>query len=247
MRLAFGAAAPQTGNGGPGSEDCLFLNVATPALRDGARRPILVYIHGGGYNNGSGSDPITTARACAGAAMSSWSRSTTGSTPSATCISALLGDDAFAHSGNVGQLDLVAALHWVRQHALEFGGDPGNVTVFGQSGGGAKIATLMAMPAARGLFHRAWTMSGQQVTAAGPRAADAARAAVPRRVEDRTRGHRRACVRCPMQALLDATRTRDPSRVEDTGLYFGPVMDGRDLPRHPFHPDAPRSRRAFRW
>ncbi len=77
----------------------------------------------------------------------------------------------FAASGNVGQLDLVQALQWVREHAAEFGGDAGNVTVFGQSGGGAKIATLMAMPAAKGLFHRAWTMSGQQVTAAGPRAA----------------------------------------------------------------------------
>src|SRR5690606_21977229 len=73
-----------------------------------------------------------------------------------------LGGEAFADSGNAGQLDLVQALQWVRRHAAEFGGDAGNVTVFGQSGGGAKIATLMAMPAASGLFHRAWTMSGQQ-------------------------------------------------------------------------------------
>ncbi len=66
---------------------------------------------------------------------------------------------------------MVLALQWVRDNIVAFGGDPGNVTVFGQSGGGAKIATLLAMPAARGLFHKAWTMSGQQVTAAGPRAA----------------------------------------------------------------------------
>jgi para-nitrobenzyl esterase len=74
----------------------------------------------------------------------------------------------FPDSGNVGQLDLILALQWVRANAARFGGDPDNVTLFGQSGGGAKIATLMAMPAARGLFHRAFTMSGQQVTASGP-------------------------------------------------------------------------------
>ena len=168
--LAFGSSAPQSGNDGPGSEDCLFLNVTTPGLRDGRRRPILVYIHGGGFNNGSGSDPLYDgSRLCS-----------VGDVVVVTVNHRLnafgylyLGefDQRYAESGNVGQLDLVAALQWVRDHAAEFGGDAGNVTVFGQSGGGAKIATLMAMPAARGLFHRAWTMSGQQVTAAGPRAA----------------------------------------------------------------------------
>lgn len=143
-----------------------------------------------------------------------------------------------AYSGNVGQLDLVQALQWVQQHAHEFGGDPDNVTVFGQSGGGAKIATLMAMPAAKGLFHRAMTMSGQQVTAAGPRAAtqrtqlllDALKIA-PNDI-DRIRT-------LPMRDILQASRVRDPSRIEDTSLYFGPVVDGRSLHRHPFYPDAP--------
>ena len=233
--LAFGYAAPQSGNDGPGSEDCLFLNVTTPGLRDGGRRPILVYIHGGGYNNGSGSDPLYDGRRlCA-----------IGDVVVVTVNHRLnafgylhLGefDERFATSGNAGQLDLVAALQWVRDHAAEFGGDAGNVTVFGQSGGGAKIATLMAMPAARGLFHRAWTMSGQQVTAAGPRAA-AQRArlymdALAARDVD-------ALLRLPMATLVAALRTRDPSRIEDSSLYFGPVMDGDALPRHPFFPDAP--------
>src|SRR5690606_5047614 len=84
---------------------------------------------------------------------------------------ARLAEPEYAVSGNVGILDLVRALQWVRDHAEEFGGDPSCVTVFGQSGGGAKIATLMAMPAAKDLFHRAVTMSGQQVTASGPRGA----------------------------------------------------------------------------
>ena len=233
--LAFGASAPQGGNDGPGSEDCLYLNVTTPGLRDGKRRPILVYIHGGGFNNGSGSDPLYDGTQLC----------THGDVVVVTVNHRLnafgylyLGefDERFAESGNVGQLDLIAALQWVREHAAEFGGDAGNVTVFGQSGGGAKIATLMAMPVARGLFHRAWTMSGQQVTAAGPRAA-AQRAklymdALGARDAD-------ALLRLPLPTLLEALRTRDPSRVEDTSLYFGPVLAGEALPRHPFWPDAP--------
>lgn len=233
--LAFANAAPQAGNEGPGSEDCLFLNLWTPALRDGGRRPILVYIHGGGYNTGSGSDPLYDgSRLCR-----------RGDVVVVTVNHRLnafgylfLGEfnARYAASGNVGQLDLVAALQWVREHAAEFGGDAGNVTVFGQSGGGAKIATLMAMPAARGLFHRAWTMSGQQVTAAGPRAA-AQRARLY--MDALGTGDVDAMLRLPAAVLVEALRTRDPSRVEDTTLYFGPVMDGTALPRHPFWPDAP--------
>ncbi|WP_310152492.1 carboxylesterase/lipase family protein [Luteimonas sp. 3794] len=236
--LDYGPSAPQRGGEGPGSEDCLRVNVWTPALRDGARRPILVYIHGGGFTTGSGSDPLYD-----GGALCRH-----GDVVVVTLNHRLnafgylhlrdLGDAAFAHAGNVGQLDLIQALEWVRAHAHEFGGDAGNVTVFGQSGGGAKIATLMAMPAARGLFHRAWTMSGQQVTAAGPRAATQ-RAQIyldalglqPAEI-DRLRT-------LPLQALLEAQTVRDPSRVEDSALYFGPVVDTVNLPRHPFWPDAP--------
>ena len=169
--LAYGASAPQRGAEGPGSEDCLFLNVWTPALDGAARRPVLVYFHGGGYDNGSGSDRLYDGtRLCrrgdvvvvtVNHRLNAFGYLYLG----------LLGDTRHAASGNAGQLDLVLALQWVRANIARFGGDPGNVTVFGQSGGGAKIATLMAMPAARGLFHKAWTMSGQQVTAAGPRAA----------------------------------------------------------------------------
>ncbi|WP_425600463.1 carboxylesterase/lipase family protein [Luteimonas salinisoli] len=236
--LAYGAPPPQRSGEGPGSEDCLFLNVWTPGLRDGARRPVLVYIHGGGFNNGSGSDPL----------YDGGNLCRRGDVVVVTLNHRLnafgylylrdLGDASLAHSGNVGQLDLVQALRWVREHAAEFGGDPANVTLFGQSGGGAKIATLMAMPAARGLFHRAWTMSGQQVTAAGPRAATQraelfldALAVGPADL-DRLRT-------LPLQALLDAQSVRDPSRVEDSSLYFGPVVDTVSLPRHPFWPDAP--------
>lgn len=239
--LDCAAAAPQSGNEGPGSEDCLYLNVWTPALRDGGKRPILFYIHGGAYNNGSGSDPI----------YDGGNLCRRGDVVVVTVNHRLnlfgylylaqLGDETFADSGNVGQLDLIQALQWVRQHAAEFGGDADNVTVFGQSGGGAKIATLMAMPAAKGLFHRAWTMSGQQATAAGPRAATQR----AQQVLEHFKADAHALRRMPMQQLLEAVKLRDPSRVENTALYVGPVLDARNLPVHPFWPQAPRQSAAI--
>jgi para-nitrobenzyl esterase len=138
----------------------------------------------------------------------------------------------FAESGNVGQLDLVLMLEWVRDNIAEFGGDPSRVMIFGQSGGGAKCATLMAMPAAKGLFHRVVTMSGQQLTARTPEHATASAEAVLKElgltresVED---------IRDPgkvsMERLVGAIRA---------GGYFGPVLDDRVLLRDPFAPDAP--------
>ena len=243
----FGASAPQRGHGGPGSEDCLFLNVWTPALEDGARRPVLVYLHGGGYDSGSGSDPLYDGtnlcrRGDAVVVTLNHRLNAFG-----YLYLGLLGGPRFAASGNAGQLDLVLALRWVREHAARFGGDPDNVTVFGQSGGGAKIATLMAMPAARGLFHKAWTMSGQQVTAAGPRAASQrAQLFLQALGLDPAEGDALARLRAmPAARLLEATTVRDFSRVEDARLYFGPVMDGEWLPRHPFWPDAPAQSAAI--
>lgn len=236
--FAFGPAAPQRGSEGPGSEDCLFLNVWTPALRDGGKRPVLVYLHGGGYNTGSGSDPLYDGtRLCVRGDVVVITLNHRLNAFGYLHLAGLLGPD-YAASGNLGQLDLVQALHWIREHAGEFGGDRDSVTLFGQSGGGAKIATLMAMPAAAGLFHRAWTMSGQQVTAAGPRAADdrARRYLETLGLKASDAGRLRTL---PLDALLQAQSARDPSRVEDTALYFGPVMDGSALPRHPFWPDAP--------
>lgn len=222
----------------PVSEDCLFLNLWTPALRDGAKRPILFYIHGGAYSNGSGSDPLYDgARLCRRGDVVVISVNHRLNAFGYLYL-AQLGGTEFAASGNVGQLDLVQALQWVRAHAAEFGGDAGNVTVFGQSGGGAKIATLMAMPAAQGLFHRAWTMSGQQLTAAGPRAATQ-RAQLLLQAVQLGSTQLAALRTLPLQRLLEATRTRDPSRVENTGLYLGPVLDAQVLHRHPFWPDAP--------
>ncbi|HVW21004.1 MAG TPA: carboxylesterase family protein [Opitutaceae bacterium] len=211
------------------SEDCLHLNVWTPGLRDGGRRPVLFYIHGGAYSSGSvDSDLYDGARLCQ-----------RGDVVVVTVNHRLnlfgylylaeLGGPEFADSGNAGQLDLILALQWVRENIAEFGGDPDRVMIFGQSGGGAKCATLMAMPGAHGLFHRVLTMSGQQITASRRESATkvarsviAALGLEPGRIDP--------IKTMPMEKLVGAIRA---------GGYYGPVKDGRSLPRDPFDPDAP--------
>ena len=235
--LDYGPSAPQSKGEAATSEDCLFLNVFTPGLRDGAKRPVMFYIHGGAYNNGSGSSPLYDGvRLCR-----------RGDVVVVTVNHRLnafgylylarQGGALYADSGNAGQLDLILALQWVRDNIAEFGGDPANVTVFGQSGGGAKIATLMAMPAAAGLFHSAATMSGQQVTASGPLNA-ALRAqtlldalGLPRERLDEIRT-------MPYQRIVEVLATRDPV-LPFGAISFAPVLDERHLLRHPFYPDAP--------
>ncbi|MGH2586914.1 MAG: carboxylesterase/lipase family protein, partial [Dehalococcoidia bacterium] len=141
------------------SEDCLSLNVWTPGLDDG-RRPVMVWIHGGAFVGGSGSTPWYDGTAFA-------SRGDVVVVTLNYRLGALgflhladLGGDAFAGSGNVGILDQVAALRWVRESIAAFGGDPENVTVFGQSAGARSIATMMSMPNPRGLFDKAILQSG---------------------------------------------------------------------------------------
>jgi len=231
---AYRPASPQRGTEPNQSEDCLRLNVWTSAP-DAGRRPVIVYIHGGAYATGSGSSPLTDGArlAARGDAVVVTVNHRLGPLGYASLARLAPG---FEDSGNLGQLDLVLALQWVRDNIAAFGGDPGCVTVVGQSGGGAKIATLMAMPAAAGLFHRAVTMSGQQVTASGPlnatRRAEVwleALGLTPDRIDDvRT---------LPVERLIEAAGATDP--ILGGALYFGPVLDGRSLTRHPFWPDAP--------
>jgi len=141
------------------SEDCLSLNVFTQGLNDGRKRPVMVWIHGGGFSAGSGAGARTNGTNLA-------ARQDVVSVSMNHRLGILgychLGDfdNAFAHSGNVGQLDLIAALEWVRDNIEKFGGDPHRIMVHGESGGGAKIGTLLAMPRAKGLFHRAILQSG---------------------------------------------------------------------------------------
>lgn len=172
----YGAAAPQKNQNLKQSEDCLFLNVWTPDVSGRAKRPVMVYLHGGAYNTGSGSDEL----------YDGTNLVTKGDVVVITInhrlnafgylsLTNLMGG-SYLDSGNAGQWDIVLALEWVKANITAFGGDPDRVMLFGQSGGGAKIATLMATPAAKGLFHSAATMSGQQVTASGPINAEKERA-----------------------------------------------------------------------
>ncbi len=227
QETAFGPACPQPGKAyQPQSEDCLFLNLWVPANVQAARLPVMVYFHGGAYSAGSVTDPLND-----GAALAA-----RGDVVVVTvnhrlnALGYLYMPDVFPDSGNAGQLDLIAALEWVKRNIAAFGGDPDNVTLFGQSGGGAKIATLMAMPAARGLFHKAITMSGQQVTASGSINARRRAEAFLARLDSDPAG-------APVEALVAALDATDP--VLGGRVYFGPVVDMRHLHRHPFWPDAP--------
>lgn len=235
--LAYGPACPQRNFKEQTSEDCLYLNVWTPALRDGAKRPVLVYFHGGEFSNGSGSSALYDGtRLCQRGDVVVVTVNHRLNIFGHLYLERLAGSN-YASSGNVGILDLVQALTWVRDHAEEFGGDPGCVTVFGQSGGGAKIATLMAMPAARGLFHRAWTMSGQQVTASGPRGATLRAQACLTHMKIGVKDID-ALLSADTNVLVEATQADDPTMI-GRNVYFGPVLDHDALPRHPFYPDAP--------
>jgi para-nitrobenzyl esterase len=240
--LEFGPRAPQgkpsrlaspagsvADPGGPVSEDCLYLNVWTPGLRDGAKRPVMVYIHGGGFvAHAANFDIYDGVRLCHrgdGVVVTLNHRLNA----FGYLFLAELGGPSFADSGNLGQLDLILALKWVRENIGEFGGDPDRVLIFGESGGGAKIACLMGMPAATGLFQRAATSSGESVTVSRPGAATRRAEAVLNALGlslaqiDQVRT-------IPMAMLISASHTAG---------YFGPVLDGRAVPRHPFDPDAP--------
>ncbi|NRD89193.1 carboxylesterase [Sphingopyxis sp. BSNA05] len=224
----FGPACPQRGGKyEPQSEDCLFLNVWTPAGDAKEARPVMVYFHGGAYSTGSVTDPVNdgTNLAASGDVV------VVTVNHRLNALGYLYMPERFPDSGNNGQLDLIAALQWVQRNIGAFGGDPANVTLFGQSGGGAKIATLMAMPAAKGLFHKAITMSGQQVTASGPLNAtkrmQAFLAALGENVDPTI---------APIGQLTEALSAIDP--VLGGNVYMGPVLDMQHLMRHPFWPDA---------
>lgn len=228
LPASFGPACPQSGRRYlPQNEDCLFLNIWQPRRVVTRPVPVMIYFHGGAYSTGSVTDPLNN-----GAALAAH-----GDVVVVTvnhrlnALGYLYMPERFPDSGNNGQLDLILALQWVQRNIAGFGGDPKNVTLFGQSGGGAKIATLMTMPAAMGLFHKAITMSGQQVTVSGPQnAAKRTKAFLDRLgpgVDPAT---------APVEQLIAALSATDP--ILGGSIYMGPVLDMRNLTRHPFWPDA---------
>ena len=212
------------------SEDCLFLNLFTPAVGDGVKRPVMVWIHGGGYSKGSGTDARYDG--------SHLARENDVVVVSLThrlnafgylYLGDVLGPE-YANSGNAGQLDIVAALEWVRDNIAQFGGDPANVTIFGHSSGGVKICALMAMPGAKGLFHKVIIESGAALKI---RDLGAAEAATERslHVLGLTRDNAAAVLTLPAEAFL-------PYGGLAGNAGSGPLVDGRSIPRQPFEPDA---------
>lgn len=216
------------------SEDCLMLNVWTRGLNDGGKRPVMVWFHGGGFGAGSGSNHVYDgAKLCERGDVVVLSVNHRLNAFGYLYL-AELGGAEFADSGNAGLLDLVLALQWVRDNAAAFGGDPGNVTLFGESGGGGKVSYLLGMPAAQGLFHKAAIQSGGFLTAMSTRTATA-RAEAYVRTLGLSRSSLSQIKTLPAQRLIEALGTA--STMADR-MSFSPVTDGRTLPRDPFAPDA---------
>lgn len=241
--LGYANSAPQpvSGDGGglfkswrpdppiAASEDCLFLNVWTPAA-DGKKRPVLVWFHGGGFTTGSGSsyayDGVRLAKRGDVVVV------TTNHRLNQFGYLNLAGyGEQFADSGAVGALDMIQSLEWVRDNIEAFGGDPANVLIFGESGGGSKVCTLMAMDKAQGLFHRAVVQSGPRISHA-PKDASAKAADELVKKLGLTKDTIAEILTKPIADIQAAAQGL-------TGAGSGPVLDGRSITRDPFNPDGP--------
>ena len=240
--LHRGAAATVPG------EDCLRLNLWTQEINASRKRPVMVYMHGGGFSGGCGHDLLSydgesLARNHDVVVLTHNHRL---NVYGYLNLGALRGEE-YANSANVGMLDLVAVLEWVRDNIATFGGDPGRVTIFGQSGGGGKVLALMAMPAAKGLFHRAIVQSGPFLKSLSPdysgRLAELVVAELGLSKSqvselqlvpvDRLSG-------AAAEAMKKMPRPMSSLRRVYGEYDWGPTVDGRILPRHPFDPGAPQ-------
>ena len=226
--------------GGMG-EDCLNLNLWSPELSRTARKPVIVRFHGGGFYGGSSNSPGMD-----GEMLARYGDCVVVSVNHRLSTFGFLhladsgGPSALARSGMAGMLDLAAALSWVRTNIEAFGGDPGRVMIIGQSGGGAKVSGLMAMPSAQGLFHRAVQQSGAMLRVA-PRERAKASSDTLLKALGLTGADVRKLQAIPFHDLLSAQADIEASaraRGEAPGS-FTPVLDGVAMPRHPFDPDAP--------
>jgi para-nitrobenzyl esterase len=220
----------------PLSEDCLYLNVWTPAIQDQGKRPVLFWLHGRGFIEGAGSE--------------GWYNGTklahSGDVVVVTINHRLniygylylaeLGGEKYASSGLNGMLDAVLALQWVRDNIEEFGGDPGNVTLFGESGGGAKVSTLLALPQAEGLFHKAIIQSGPGLSGLLPATATGFAGKVLDHFGIK-KEHIDQLQELSIDQLDEAVR-KLAGVGPGASFFLSPVVDGTLYPRHPFSPDA---------
>ncbi len=216
-------------------EDCLHLNLWTRSVHDNAKRAVMVIFHGGGFTTGSGNafgfDGEPLARYDDVVVVSVNHRL---GAFGFLYLAGLGAPEEFNDSGVVGVMDLVAALRWVKTNIERFGGDPDRVMIFGQSGGGAKTSTLLAMPSAQGLFHRAGVQSGSALKLAEPEGA----ARQTERLLQVLGLDKKDIPRLqdlPFTLILAAQAALGPEMMR-----FAPVIGTEVLPHHPFHPAAPR-------
>jgi para-nitrobenzyl esterase len=228
-------------------EDCLRVNVWTPEINGSRKRPVMVYMHGGGYTGGSDHDLLSyegesLARNHDVVVVTHNHRLNVYGYLNLSAI----GGEEFAMSANVGMLDIVAVLEWVRANITTLGGDPGCVTIFGQSGGGGKVLALMAMPAAKGLFHRAIMQSAPFLKALTP---DYSQRVAELLLEElglsrtQVKELRTISVARLSGAAVEAMKKMPGPKPALRGTFgesnWGPTVDGRVLPSHPFDPAAP--------
>ena len=218
----------------PMGEDCLNLNVFTPGLGSG-NRPVMVWLHGGGFAGGSGNwilyEGTNLARKEDVVVVSVTHRL---NLFGFLHLSDLGGGEKWANSSNMGMQDIVAALAWIKENIAAFGGNPSNVTTFGQSGGGGKVTTLMAMPSAKGLMHRAIAMSGSAIRGATRENATLATQQFLAKL-----GVRPDRIDRLQDFTWQQLQSAFYSEPRIQGLAGGPVVDGRSLPRDQWSPDAP--------
>jgi para-nitrobenzyl esterase len=220
-------------------EDCLVLNIWTPAVGDGRKRPVMFWCHGGGFATGSGSAP----------GYDGANLARRGDVVVVTVNHRLnvlgftdlqeFGGSEFAQSGDVGMLDIVHALEWVRDNIARFGGDPNTVMIFGQSGGGRKVGTLLAMPSAKGLFHRAVIESGPTIKLVD---IDTATKVAERLLAklNLSKSQVRDLQKLPVDKIMAAyfAVVKDMAGIDQMTAGFSPTVDGKAVPQHPFHPAA---------
>jgi para-nitrobenzyl esterase len=237
-------------NPGAQGEDCLRLNVWTPGL-DGRKRAVMVWLHGGGFATGSGNEM----NVYDGENLARHDMVVVSLNHRVGAIGFLdlssFGGENFEASGNVGMLDIVAALEWVRDNIANFGGDPANVTIFGQSGGGGKVTALMAMPRVRGLFHKAIVESGSMRRMLTPDFSARLAGAVLKEA-GASKDRLKTLQNMPFDRFVTAAAVAakkvypagDYSQPIDFGRHgefnaWAPTVDGHILPEHPFWISAP--------
>ncbi len=221
------------------SENCLCLNVWTPGIADGKKRPVMVWMHGGGYTNGNGIEQD----GYHGENLSKAGNIVFVSVnhrlgPIGYSDLSSVGGEKYKDSGNVGMLDLIAALQWVHDNITNFGGDPGNVTIMGQSGGGAKVCTVAAMPAAKGLVHKGVALSGSAIKGGDPKISKEIGEEIVKQA-GLTADTIDKLQEMPWKDYLDladkaAKIVREREGGTGFGFGFSPVADGRNIPAGQF-------------